>query len=350
MKKLAIILFITILTFAMAACSEDTSSQEDDASGENKESALQIHTTVYPLQYFTEQIAGDAVEVETILPPGTDPHTYEPTTKEMVNMAEADAFIYNGAGLEGYAQKISDSLKPEDVKVLEAAKGIDLEEQGHTHGEDSTEAEHSDEHAHEDEDHADEEDSTSHEGEEQSDHEGHDHGENDPHVWLDPIRSIQLAENIKEMLIELKPEKEEQFNQNFEKLKQKLTDLDHQFHEQLENKPKNEIIVSHAAYGYWEQAYGIEQIAVSGLSPSNEPSQKELENIIETAEAHDLNHVLFEQNVTPKVAEVVQSEIGAEPLRIHNLSVLTEEDIQDDENYISLMKQNLEKLNQALSE
>jgi len=348
-KKLAIILSITILTFAMAACSEDTSSQEDDASGENNESTLQIHTTVYPLQYFTEQIAGDAVEVETILPPGTDPHTYEPTTKEMVNMAEADAFIYNGAGLEGYAQKISDSLKPEDVKVLEAAKGIDLEEQGHNHGEDSTVAEHSDEHAHEQEKHDEENSTTSHEDEEQKSHEGHDHEENDPHVWLDPIRSIQLAENIKEMLIELKPEQEEQFNQNFEELKQKLTDLDHQFHEQLENNPKNEIIVSHAAYGYWEQAYGIEQIAVSGLSPSNEPSQKELENIIETAEAHDLNHVLFEQNVTPKVAEVVQSEIGAEPLRIHNLSVLTEEDIQDDENYISLMKQNLEKLNQALS-
>ncbi|MCA1010199.1 zinc ABC transporter substrate-binding protein [Halobacillus halophilus] len=346
MKKLAIILFITILTVVMTACSEDTSSQEDDTSGENNESALQINTTVYPLQYFAEQIAGEAAEVETILPPGTDPHTYEPTTKEMVNMAEADAFIYNGAGLEGYAQKISDSLKPEDVKVLEAAKGMDLKEHVHNHG---IEAEQSD-HAHKDGDHADEEVSTSHEGEEQSDHEGHDHGENDPHVWLDPIRSIQLAENIKDMLIELKPEQEEQFNKNFKELEQKLMDLDHQFHKQLENKPKSEIIVSHAAYGYWEQAYGIEQIALSGLSPSNEPSQKELENIIETAEAHDLNHVLFEQNVTPKVAEVVQSEIGAEPLRIHNLSVLTEEDIQNEENYISLMKQNLEKLSEALSE
>ncbi|MGP4075351.1 metal ABC transporter solute-binding protein, Zn/Mn family [Halobacillus sp. K22] len=346
-KKLAIILFITILALFMAACSEDTSSEEG-SSGENDKSPLQIHTTVYPLQYFTEQIAGDAAEVETILPPGTDPHTYEPTTKEMVNMAEADAFIYNGAGLEGYAQKISDSLKPEDVKVLEAAKGIDLEESVHNHGEETENSEH----AHEDEDHAhtDEEDSTSHEDEEQSDHEGHNHGENDPHVWLDPIRAIQLAENIKEMLVELKPDQEEQFNQNFEELEQKLTELDQQFHEQLENKPKNEIIVSHAAYGYWEQAYGIEQIAVSGLSPSNEPSQKELENIIETAEAHDLNHVLFEQNITPKVAEVVQSEIGAEPLRIHNLSVLTEEDIQNEENYISLMKQNLEKLSEALAE
>ncbi|MFZ0475522.1 MAG: zinc ABC transporter substrate-binding protein [Halobacillus sp.] len=345
-KKLAIILSIIILTVVMSACSEDTSSQENNASGENNESALQIHTTVYPLQYFAEQIAGDAAEVETILPPGTDPHTYEPTTKEMVNMAEADAFIYNGAGLEGYAQKISDSLKPEDVKVLEAAKGMDLKEHVHNHAEETEQSDH----AHEGEDHADEEDSTSPEGEEQSDHEDHDHGENDPHVWLDPIRSIQLAENIKEMLVELKPEQEEQFNKNFEELEQKLTDLDHQFHEQLENKPKSEIIVSHAAYGYWEQAYGIEQIAVSGLSPSNEPSQKELENIIETAEAHNLNHVLFEQNVTPKVAEVVQSEIGAEPLRIHNLSVLTKEDIQNEENYISLMKQNLEKLSEALSE
>ena len=77
---------------------------------------------------------------------------------------------------------------------------------------------------------------------------------------------------------------------------------------------------------------------------------EEVETIIETAKKHGLNHILFEQNITPKVANVVQNEIGAESLRIHNLSVLTEEDIENGEDYFSLMRENLAKLKEALSE
>ncbi|GGF24719.1 adhesin [Halobacillus andaensis] len=350
MKK-TIGLLLSIFILILGACGEQTEDAETGDEGEQ----LKINTTVYPLQYFTERIAGDAAEVETILPPGSDAHSYEPSTKEMVEMAEADAFIYNGAGLETYAEKISESIKSEDVEIVEASSGIDLSSGSHDHG--NEEEEHADEgeHEHEEEEHADE-DEREHEEEEHAGEEGaegedgHNHGEENPHVWLDPIRSIQMAENIKEKLIELQPDSEEQFEENFNALKADLESLDEDFHEQVEGKEKNEIIVSHAAYGYWEEAYGIEQIAVSGLSPSNEPSQKELEKIIEVAEEHELNHVLFEQNITPKVSEVVQKEIGADPLRIHNLSVLTEEDIENEEDYFSLMKQNLEVLNEALTE
>ncbi|SIT00091.1 zinc transport system substrate-binding protein [Salimicrobium salexigens] len=164
------------------------------------------------------------------------------------------------------------------------------------------------------------------------------------------IRSIQLAEHVKDMLVEVRPDQEEMFNENFEELKGELESLDQEFHDKLESAEKNKIIVSHAAYGYWEQAYGIEQIAVSGLSPTNEPSQKGLETIIETAEQNDLDHVFFEQNVTPKVADVVKKEIGAEALRLHNLSVLTEEDVKNEEDYFTLMQRNLETLMEGLSE
>ncbi|ASF38933.1 zinc ABC transporter substrate-binding protein AdcA [Halobacillus halophilus] len=323
MKHILRTSMLVILIIILAACANDeATSNEEGNKDEGADEELKIFTTVYPLQYFTKQIAGDQASVESILPPGSDPHTYEPTTKEMVEIAEADAFIYNGAGLEPYAKQISDSIKSEDIKILEAAKGIDLEAHVHNHEE---------------------------EGNEEGAHEGHNHGDQDPHVWLDPISSVQLAEHIKETLVELNPEQEEAFTKNFEELKGELEILDQEFHSQLEDLPQNKFIVSHAAYGYWEQAYGIEQIAVSGLSPTNEPSQKELENIIEKAEKHNLNHVFFEQNVTPKVAEVVRKEIGAETLRLHNVAVLTEEDIKNEETYLSLMKHNLEQLTKALS-
>lgn len=325
LKKLVGLFSLVVVLLVMTACGE-----EESTSGEGEESSekLKVFTTVYPLQFFTEQIAGDKASVESILPPGSDPHTYEPTSKEMIEIAEADAFLYNGAGLESYAEKISDSIESGDVQILEASKGIDLEE--HVHSEEH-------EHAH---------------GEEEGNsdnHDGHHHGDQDPHVWLDPIRSIQMAEQVKETLVELMPKQEEAFNKNFETLKGKLEALDKEFQTEIEGLPGNKIIVSHAAYGYWEQAYGIEQLAISGLSPTNEPSQKELEEIIETADKYGLKHVFFEQNVTPKVGDVVREEIGAETLRIHNLSVLTEEDIQKNEDYFTLMKHNLEELKKSLS-
>lgn len=355
MKKTTGLLFLLLLLI-LSACGEEKTT--GDESSDDK--TLSIYTTVYPVQFFTEQIAGDSVEVTSILPPGTDPHTFEPTTKEMVKLAEADAFIYNGAGLEGYAETISEAVEPEGVTILEASEGLDIEESLHDY-EPSNDAEHNEDVSHKDEeesheghDHADEEES--HSGNETSEetsdegHEGHNHGGLDPHIWLDPLRSIQMAENVKELLIELKPSQEAMYNENFEELKKKLKELDQDFHEQLEQQPKNDIIVSHAAYGYWEKAYGLHQIAVAGLSPTQEPSQKDLEGIIETAEEHDINHVLFEQNITPKVAEVVQKEIGAEALRIHNLSVLTEENIENEEDYFSLMRENLAQLKEALSQ
>ncbi|WP_181350932.1 metal ABC transporter solute-binding protein, Zn/Mn family [Thalassobacillus sp. CUG 92003] len=334
-KRNVLLSGLLLLSLFLTACSDESANTE----GSDPDEALQINTTVYPLKYFAERIAGEHAEVSSILPAGSDPHSYEPTTKEMVKMAEADGFIYNGAGLESYAKSISDAIESEDVNIMEASAGIDLHQGVHNRSGQKSE----------DKDHAHDADHN-HEQESQEEEHGHDHGDENPHIWLDPLRSVQLAENIKSMLIELKPEQEDQFENNFASLKKDLEQLDEQFHNQLKDKAKNELIVSHAAYGYWEEAYGLEQIAVSGLSPTNEPSQKEMEHIITTAEEKNVEYVLFEQNITPKVADVVRKEIGAEPLRLHNLSVLTEEDIEKGEDYISLMNHNLNVLNKALSE
>ncbi|WP_394219693.1 metal ABC transporter solute-binding protein, Zn/Mn family [Halobacillus trueperi] len=355
MKKLAILLSFILTILVVTACgNEETSTEQNNETESDENGELNVYTTVYPLQFFTAQIGGETVNVQSILPPGSDAHTYEPTTKEMVKMAEADLFIYNGAGLEGYAKKISESIQPEGVEILEAAADIDLKEHVHDHGED---AQVEDEHAHEEDSHgedghADEEDA--HETDEQANaedsHEGHDHGEMDPHVWLDPVRAAQMAEGIKSQLIKMNPEQKDLYEENYKELQAQLMDLDQEFHDRVESKSKSKVIVSHAAYGYWEEAYGIEQIAVSGLSPTNEPSQKDLENIVQVAESNNLEYVVFEQNITPKVSEVIQNEIGAEALRFHNLSVLTEDNVDNDENYFTLMEQNLDVLTKALSE
>ncbi|MGR3763047.1 metal ABC transporter solute-binding protein, Zn/Mn family [Rossellomorea sp. NS-SX7] len=385
MNRLALFMIIGALVI-LSACQNNpssTSSEKED---------LTITTSLYPLQYFGERIGGDVVEVSTLLPPGADAHTFEPTPKDMIAIAESDLFIYNGLGMESYSSKIAASLKDEETLMLEATNGVDVISASHDHEDEHGAAEtgesDSDNNQHENREKAefsgdspgddahDEQGETTSDGEASHEEETHDrhsedssesdantgedhsgdedkehsHGDYDPHVWLDPKRSEKLAANIRDALIELRPEEKETFEKNYKDLQKDLDTLHHDFSKAVEGKEHPEILVSHAAYGYWEDTYGIEQLAVAGLSPTDEPSQRELKNIIVKAREHGFNYVIFEQNVTPRIAKIIQNEIKAKPLHIHNLSVLTEEDIEANDDYMSLMKENIETIRKAVED
>ncbi|WP_404459185.1 metal ABC transporter solute-binding protein, Zn/Mn family [Sutcliffiella horikoshii] len=363
-KSIFIAMMLVVFTF-LVGCNSDNKASD----GSEK---LTVYTTIFPLEDFTKKIGGDHVDVKSVFPAGADAHTFEPSTKTMSEMASADAFIYSGVGAEGFADKAKGVLENEDVTIVAAGDGIELhseEEHDHEHEEEAHEEEHDHEHeeeAHEEEhDHEHEEEAheeehdheheeEAHEEEhdhqdEEEGHEGHDHSDGDPHVWLDPTLSITLAENVKNALVELKPEAKEDFEANFETLKADLEKLDTEFKETVGGAKTNKILVSHAAYGYWENRYGLEQISVTGLSPTQEPSQKQLTEIINTAKENEIQYVIFDQNISGKIAEVVKNEIKAEALVLHNLEAATEEDVKNEEDYFSLMRQNLETLKKALN-
>lgn len=322
MKKLfQLISIILPISLILTACGEKDSAKQVDANA-NDQHKLTIYTTVYPLQYFTQEIGGEAVQVETIYPPGSDEHTFDPSQKDMMALADADLFFYVGLGLEGFVEKAKDSLKNEEVTMVSTGeKLLTAEVFAHEENHSKKDATH--------------------------DHD-HDHGDIDPHVWIDPIYAKEMAHSIKESLIAQLPNQEEEFTKNYEALAEKLDSLNNRFAEVINKANHKEIIVSHAAYGYWESRYGLEQISVSGLSTSSEPSQKDLENIIDTAKELDLNYIFFEQNVSSKITEIIQNEIGAEPLVLHNLSTRTEEDIENNRNYFTIMEDNLKALETGL--
>lgn len=332
MKKLLLFLsFLLTVSLFLGGCGENE-SKKTEARGK-----LSIYTTVYPLQFFTQQIGGDAVEVETIYPPGADEHTFDPSQKDMIKLADADLFIYVGLGLEGFVEKTKKSMKEEKVTFLAAGEHIEFE---------NAEAKHADEEDTEDEHAQNEAESGNAEGEEH----GHIHSDIDPHVWIDPVYSTQMAEAIKDELIKQMPEKEDQFIKNYNTLKLKLSQIDDKFID-IGNEAKGQkILVSHAAFGYWEKRYGIEQISIAGLSTSSEPSQKDLAKVVDTAKEYNLNYIFFEQNVSSRLTETVQKEIGAEALILHNLSTLTDEDIKNNEDYYTLMQHNIDVLKKALIE
>lgn len=317
MKKL--ILFISLLlplSLFLSGCGSEKAAKNTNSQKDQ----LSIYTTVYPLQYFTEEIGGKFVDVKTIYPPGADEHTFEPTQKDMMNLADADLFFYIGLGLEGFVTKAEKTLKNESVTLIPTAKNIHFEQNEHT--------EHKDD---------------------ETGHDGHDHGDINPHVWLDPVYSKELAQSIEEALIKKMPAHKKEFTANYKKLTEKLDQLNKDFETTIKASKQKEIIVAHAAYGYWEERYGIEQVSISGLSTTNEPSQKELEKIIAQAKQKNIKYILFEQNVSSKLTKIVQSELGAKSLTLHNLSVLTDKDIKNNETYFSLMKKNLDTLQTVLN-
>ncbi len=321
MKKLFLLLCLLLpISTVLAACGEDNKATDTNNANDNHE--LTVYTTVYPLQYFTEEIGGDAVHVETIYPPGSDEHTFDPSQRDMMALADSDLFFYVGLGLEGFVEKAKSSLKNEEVTLVSTGDQLLTSEVFANQHEDG----HS---------------------EEETDN-GHSHGDIDPHVWIDPIYAKEMANSIKEALITELPQNEEEFTKNYEALVTKLDSLNDQFTEVIDNAKNKEMIVSHAAYGYWESRYGLKQISVSGLSTSSEPSQKDLEHIIKTAKELDLGYIFFEQNVSSKITEIVQNEIGAKPLVLHNLSTRTEEDIENNRDYFSIMEDNLKALEKGL--
>ncbi|MCM3707634.1 MULTISPECIES: metal ABC transporter substrate-binding protein [Cytobacillus] len=320
MKK-AFLIYILGLILILSGCT-------GGKTGESSSKTI-VYTTVYPLQYFTEQIGGKAIEVETIYPPGSDEHTFEPSQKDMMKLADSDLFIFIGLGLEGFVEKAKDTLKNENVKMVAAGENLEFVHSDANH------------------DPLHEEDAEDHEA---GVEDGHDHGDIDPHVWLDPLYSKELAEAIKDALVEQMPDQKEQFEQNYLELAQELDNLHNDFEQTIQSAKHQEFIVSHAAYGYWEDRYGLDQISVSGLNSSSEPTQKELQKIIAEAKEHDLKYVFFEQNVSSRLTEILQKEIGASPLLLHNLSVLTEEDLKENQTYFTLMQDNLAALKKALNE
>lgn len=320
-------------TLLLGACG----NTEGDNASESTDGQLTVFTSTFALKSLAEEIGGDRVHVEMVIPPGADPHTYEPTSKQMTQIAEADLFLTIGHDLEPYVESMEKSLDgqnvafvktAENVKLLDAADTVHVhEEEGHAEDEGHSE----DEHANEEASHSEDE---------------HDHGKYDPHVWLDPTNAVSMAEAVEAAFSEEAPDYKDEFAERLSTFKDEANALDAELKAAVENSSKSELLVTHAAYGYLAERYGFDQLPIAGLTPSEEPSQQALKRIIEEARLHDLNYIAFEDTVTPKVAEVVKQEIGAESVTIYNLESVTKE--QMDKSYFDLMRENVKALETAL--
>lgn len=334
MRKAILTFFICCLLFLIAACNKEDNKNANNNSNKDQ---LSVYTTVYPLTYFAERIGGDYVNVKSIYPPGANEHHFEPTQKDLISLADSDLFFYIGLNLEPFVENAEKSLANEHVKFINTSSNVP-ENLLHTSTHDHE--------SEDDHDHDAETDDHNHDAEGTEDE--HNHGDIDPHIWLSPTIAKNIAETIKNELANKLPEQKELFNVNYEKLVAELDDLNKEIEEMANNAKNKTFFVSHEAFGYISEDYGLEQVGIAGLNSQDEPSQKELTELVDLAKELNIKTIFFEQNVSSNVASVIQKEIGAKSKTLHNLSVLTDEDIKNNENYFTLMKKNIESLKEAL--
>ena len=249
----------------------------------------------YPLAWAAERVGGDGVQVVNVTPAGVEPHDIELTPRDVEQIDGADVVLYLG---RGFQPALEDAARGQ-AGAVDLLEGQELLAGG-------------------DED------------------EGRGF---DPHIWLDPGRFAAVVTRIGTALG--RPDAAAQ-------LAAELDELDAEFRAGLAHCERREIVTSHAAFGYLARAYGLTQIALTGISPEAEPSPRALEDLIDQVRQENATTVFFESLVSPELAKTVARETGARTDELDPLEGLTQDDLDAGEDYISVMRSNLSALREAL--
>lgn len=304
-KKLLSIALMVPMLFSVG-CTNKTKESEDNSG------KIKIYTSIYPLYDFATKVGGDKVSVTNLVPAGTEPHDYELSTSNMVNLEKADMLIYNGAGIENWADKVINTLGNKNLTIVKTSEGLDL-----------------------------------HKVDEKSS-DGHDHGDIDPHTWLSIENAKKEMENIKDALVKKDPDNASYYENNYDTYEKKFDELEKKYENTLDPIQNKSIIVAHEAFGYLCDEFDIKQVGIEGLTPDSEPDPARMSEIIKFAKENKIKTIFFEELVSPKVAETIAKEVGAKTAVLNPLEGLSEEQIKNGDDYFSVMEDNLNAIYDSL--
>lgn len=277
-----------------------------------------VMTTFYPVYYLAQRIGGDAVEVTMLLDGNQSAHDYEVSAKDAARSQAADLFIYQDDEMEYFVSSLLTLIDTQSVQVLESTASIELLA-GDQHDD------HEDHEEHDDHDHE------------------HSH-EYDPHTWLDPMIYAKQAENVKQALIELDPENQAVFEENAQQLIDELAQLNEEFETQLSALDNRRIVVQHAAFGYLAHAYDLQQVAIAGISTTQEPSAQELASMQDFIAKEAVKVVFVEPSLDSAIAKAVTSGNDVELRPLRTLEFVSTDEQAQGIDYFSIMRDNLVEL------
>ena len=260
-----------------------------------------IFTSFYPIYDFTKRIVGDKYEVKNLTQAGSEPHDFEPTARSIGGLIESPALLINGLGLDCWTDSLPDDLSKKTYVVTNNIDTLKVD------------------------------------------------NVTDPHVWLSVSNAIKEMKNILDIIISIDPNNKDYYVSNYETEITKFEELDEEYKEKLSNVSNKYLVVSHAAFGYLCSEYGLTQLYLSGLEPDSTPTAKTREKIVEAVKEYNITTIFYEELVGPDIANAIKEETGVKTNTLNPLEGLTEEEMKS-QDYISVMKDNLNKIVEALND
>ena len=288
---IAIVTIIPILSFAVWNTDQSIISVAADST------EISVMTSFYPLYEFTKQVGQDKVRVSLLVPPGIEPHDWEPTINELQKMYEANLIVINGIGFERWVDDI-DTINS-GIVIVDTSTGISLI--------------------------------------------NIDHSSVDPHIWLNPVMAKTQVTNIVNALVKIDPTNEKFYRDNAKSYQAKLDSLDTKIKNEL-SACKKDFITFHNAFSYFSIQYDLNQHTIIRSNDSHsEPTLKTLEQIINLAKKFNIDVIFAEEALDTRTSQVIANEIGAKVLVLSPIEVGDE-----NSNYLSKMENNLSNLKEAL--
>jgi zinc transport system substrate-binding protein len=309
---LSALLLAGTVTLSSCAAFSDAGAAGDGSS----DGTVSVAAAFYPLEYVASRVAGDRASVEGLTAPGQEAHDAELSIQQTATLAEADLTIF----LDGFQPTVDAAVEQgTGGAVLEVGETVGLRELGEQHSDE--EAGHSED-------------------------DGHDHaaGDLDPHFWLDPMKMADLADAVAEELSAVDAEGAEEYAANAADLRAELEQLDADYTSGLASCERDLVVVNHDAFGYLTK-YGLELEAIAGLSPDSEPTAADVARLQDLIEDEGVTTVFSETLVSPETAETLARDAGVEADVLDPIEGLA--DTTADEDYLSLMRANLEALRAA---
>jgi zinc transport system substrate-binding protein len=286
------VLWLALAGLALAGCESDP--------GRSKP---QVVATVYPLWEFSRQVAGARADAVGLVPPGVEPHDWEPSPRDVSLAQRATVFVHSGTGLDAWSQKLLAGDKGQRV-VVNVSHGLPLIQI---------------------------------------------EGVTDPHIWLDPVLARAEVQAIEAGLAQGDPSGRETYAANARVYLARLDALDQAFSAGLRECARRDVVTAHAAFGYLARRYRLTQLPMMGLSPEAEPNPADMAALVKRARGLKVTHIFYEPLVSPRIAETLGREIGARPLPLNPVEGLTKQEAESGVGYIELMQANLVNLRTALA-
>ncbi|GLZ79398.1 zinc ABC transporter substrate-binding protein [Actinorhabdospora filicis] len=307
--KVAAVSLLAGSVLALAACGKGAGGGTTPDPNANPDASVEAVAAFYPLQFVTKRVGGAHVNVAGLTAPGVEPHDLELSPRQVADMTGAGLVVYLG----GFQPAVDDAVAGMDkAKTFDVATATPLVDHHlPAEGEDAD----------------------------------HDHDALDPHVWLDPTRLAAIADQVAAKLGELDPAHAADYTTGAAQLRTELTALDTEFATGLQTCQRKELVTSHAAFGYLADRYGLNQIAITGITPEGEPSPGRIAEVAKYAKEHGVTTIFFETLVNPAVAETLAKEVGAQAKVLDPIEGLAKDSTGD---YFSVMRGNLTALKEAL--